>query len=71
MNLTEIIFWIVKIAGAIFALMHFLAIIFIWRQISLAVATIRTRSRKQIIFFVLLHAIILFLVFVLIIILPV
>ena len=69
-DMTVIIYMIVKIALVVFSLMHFMALIFLSRQIRSAVTMVKTKSHKEIVLFAFLHAIILFVVFLIIIILP-
>jgi hypothetical protein len=66
----DIILLIVKIAAIVFAFLHFAAVLFLIKQIKLAIRSIRTNTYKLIIQFAMLHAIILFVVLIIIILLP-
>jgi len=70
-DLGEILIFVLKIAGIVFTLIHFLAVLFLLRQVGLAVKEVKTNSYKGILTFTTLHVIILFIILLIIVILPV
>jgi len=64
------IYIILKIAFVVYALIHFVAMAFLGKQVSLAVKMIQTSAHKHVLSFILIHAILLFLILLIVVILP-
>lgn len=67
----HIVLLIAKIAGVVFATLHFFAILIVLRQMNLAINNIGTRSRHTLMFLASVHVIILFVIILFILLLPV
>lgn len=70
MNLDSI-YLIVKIALIIFSLLHFLAMVLLYRQVALAIRTVATHNRNKVRMMFFGHLVFLLIVLILIVILPV